>query len=79
MRFAIYKKNGHRGIAVEHSGQWFGLTAEDTAYPGLDSLLAQAPTLPKLPRVSRVERRSILMQYAYCRRSGGPTRSSALA
>ncbi|ACA93574.1 MULTISPECIES: fumarylacetoacetate hydrolase family protein [Burkholderia cepacia complex] len=49
MRFAIYKKNGHRGIAVEHSGQWFGLTAEDTAYPGdLDSLLAQGADLAEV-------------------------------
>lgn len=49
MRFAVYKKDGHRGIAVEHGGRWFGLTAEDTAYPGdLDALLAHGADLAEV-------------------------------
>lgn len=46
---AVYKKDGHRGIAVERREQWFGLTAEDTAYLGdLDSLLAQGADLAEV-------------------------------
>ncbi|MGU7772611.1 fumarylacetoacetate hydrolase family protein [Burkholderia sp. MR1-5-21] len=46
MRFAAYEKEGRRGLAVERNGNWAGLAAGDTGYPGdLDALLAQGADL----------------------------------
>jgi acylpyruvate hydrolase len=41
MKFAAFEINKQQGLAIEHNGQWLGLTEPQPNYPGsLDSLLA---------------------------------------
>jgi acylpyruvate hydrolase len=42
MRFAVYEKEGRRGLAVEHEGGFKGLLKDEVGYPGdLQDLIAE--------------------------------------
>jgi acylpyruvate hydrolase len=52
MRFAVYEKNGRRGLAVEHGGRLNGLFVDEAGYPGdLDILIANGADLVAIGRI----------------------------
>jgi acylpyruvate hydrolase len=52
MRFAVYEKDGRRGLAVEHDGRLNGLFVDEAGYPGdLDMLIANGADLVAVGRV----------------------------
>ena len=51
MRFAVYEKDGRRGLAVEHGGRLNGLFVDEAGYPGdLESLIANGADLVAVGR-----------------------------
>jgi acylpyruvate hydrolase len=51
MRFAVYEKDGRRGLAVEHGGRLNGMFADEAGYPGdLESLIANCADLVAVGR-----------------------------
>jgi acylpyruvate hydrolase len=51
MRFAVYEKDGRRGLAVEHRDRLNGLFVDEADYPGnLEVLIANGADLPAVGR-----------------------------
>jgi acylpyruvate hydrolase len=52
MRFAVYEKDGRRGLAVEHGGRLNGLFVDEAGYPGeLEILIENGADLVGIGRV----------------------------
>ena len=51
MRFAVYEKDGRRGLAVEHGDRFNGLFADEACYPGdLEGIIANGTDLAVVGR-----------------------------